>query len=73
MDGNGILLNSFGDVDEIETALNSFLDLPESEKQTMSHRSEQVVKERASLENMANQHVRAIEHVIGKMGGDQNY
>lgn len=63
MDGNGILLNSFGDVDEIETALNTFLDLPESEKQTMSHRSEQVVKERASLENMANQHVRAIEHV----------
>ena len=73
MNGNGILLNSFGDVDEIETALNSFLDLPESEKQAMSHRSEQVVKERASLENMANQHVRAIEHVIGKMGGDQNY
>ena len=70
MDGNGILLNSFGEVDEIETALKSFLDLPESEKQAMSHRSEQVVKERASLDNMANQHVKAIEHVIGKMNDD---
>ena len=63
-DGNGILLNNFGDKDEIEKAIKTFLDLPEADKRTMSQKSEQIVKERASLNNMANQHVKAIEHVL---------
>lgn len=64
IDGNGILLNNFGDKDEIEKAIKTFLDLPEADKRTMSQKSEQIVKERASLNNMANQHVKAIEHVL---------
>ena len=63
IDGNGILLNNFGDQLEIEKALKRFLDMSEIEKVTMSQKSLQIIKERATLENMVNQHIKAIEHV----------
>ena len=66
IDGNGFLLKDFGNVEEIERSLKSFIELPKGEKTVMSHRSEQIVKERASLENMVNQHVIAIEYVLKK-------
>lgn len=68
IDGNGFLLKDFGNVEEIERSLKSFIELPEGEKIIMSHRSEQIVKERASLENMVNQHINAIEYVLNKVG-----
>ena len=68
IDGNGFLLKDFGNVEEIKVALKSFIDLPEEKKIAMSHRSEQIVKERASLENMVNQHINAIEYVLNKVG-----
>lgn len=68
IDGNGFLLKDFGNVEEIKGALKSFIDLPEEKKIAMSHRSEQIVKERASLENMVNQHINAIEYVLNKVG-----
>lgn len=64
IDGNGILLQKYGDVDEIEAALKTFIDMPEENKIKMANRSEQLVIERASLENMVRQHVNAINYVL---------
>lgn len=68
IDGNGFLLDNFGDKEEIEITLKRFLDLTEAEKESMAKKSEQIVKGRASLENMVKQHVKAVEYVfeIGK-------
>lgn len=66
IDGNGFLLDNFGDKEEIEITLKRFLDLTEAEKESMAKKSEQIVKGRASLENMAKQHVKAIVHVLEK-------
>lgn len=68
IDGNGFLLKDFGNAEEIKAALKSFIDLSEEEKMAMSRRSEQVVKERASLDNMVNQHINAIEYVLKEVG-----
>ena len=64
IDGNGYLLKDFGNSDEIEEALKVFVALPEEKKTEMSHRSEQIVRERASLDNMVVQHLKAIEYVL---------
>lgn len=66
IDGNGILLQKFGDVDEMENALKSFVELPDEEKIIMANKSEQIVLERASLENMVSQHVKAINYVLNE-------
>ena len=66
IDGNGIMLQKFGDVDEIEIALKTFISLPEEDKIKMANKSEQIVKERASLENMVSQHVKAIKYALEK-------
>lgn len=64
IDGNGILLQKFGDVVEIETALKTFIELPDEEKVKMANNSEQIVRERASIDNMVEQHVKAINYVF---------
>ena len=64
LDGNGYLLKEFGNVDEIYTCIENFIKLPESEKQKMAKRSEFIVKERASLNNMVNKHIEAIEKAL---------
>lgn len=66
IDGNGFLLKHIGDVKEIEERLEEFITLPSQAKKEMSHKSEYIIKTRASLNNMVNQHVKAIEYVIGQ-------
>lgn len=64
IDGNGILLKEFGNIEEIVFAIRCFLNTSTEEKQLMSQRSEKIVCEKASLDNMANQHMKAIIHVL---------
>ena len=64
LDGNGYLLKEFGNVDEIYNSIKNFIELPEEEKQKMAKRSELIVTERASLDNMVNQHILAIEKAL---------
>ena len=64
IDGNGYLLNDFGNVNEIIDAVKTFVSLPEDTKQTMSRRSDMIIKNRASLNNMVEKHVTAIEKVL---------
>lgn len=64
LDGNGYLLKEFGNVDEIYNSIKNFIELPEEKKQEMAARSEQIVIERASLDNMVNKHILAIEKAL---------
>lgn len=64
LDGNGYLLKEFGNVDEIYTCIENFIILPESEKKKMAKRSEEIVTKQASLENMVNKHIVAIEKAL---------
>lgn len=64
LDGNGYLLKEFGNVDEIYSSIKNFIELPEEGKQKMAARSEQIVTERASLNNMVDQHIMAIEKAL---------
>ncbi len=66
IDGNGYLLNNMGDVDEIKDAVLRFLKLTNNEKQAMSKRSQEIIVQKASLENMVNKHIDAIELAINK-------
>jgi glycosyltransferase involved in cell wall biosynthesis len=68
IDGNGYLLNRMGDVDEIKNAVLSFLNLTPTEKQTMANRSKEIILQRATLENMVNKHIEAIERALQKKG-----
>jgi len=63
IEGNGYLLKNFGDVNEIGKALKFFLDSPESSKIEMANKSYRIIKEKASLDNMVNQHLNAILYV----------
>lgn len=64
LDGNGYLLKEFGNVDEVYTCIKQFIELPEEGKQAMAKRSEQIVIKRASLDNMVNKHILAIEKAL---------
>ena len=64
LDGNGYLLKEFGNVDEIYNNIKNFIELSEEDKQKMAKRSEQIVTKRASLNNMVNQHILAIEKAL---------
>ena len=66
IDGNGYLLNRMGDVDEIKNAVSSFLNLSTHEKQAMANRSKEIILQRATLENMVNKHIEAIERALQK-------
>ena len=64
IDGNGYLLKNFGDKDEIKKTMSDFLALPDEEKCKMGNQSEQILRAKATLDNMTNQHVAAIERAI---------
>lgn len=66
IDGNGYLLLNFGNVSEIESAIEEFINLSNEEKLTMSKRSLQLIQERASLKNMVSQHKKACKMLITK-------
>ena len=68
IDGNGYLLNNMVDVDEIKNTVLSFLNLSPREKQAMSNRSKEIILQRATLENMVNKHIEAIERALQKKG-----
>ena len=61
IDGNGFLLNKMGDVTEIKSTVLKFLKLTNNEKQAMAKRSQEIIVKKASLENMVNKHIAAIE------------
>lgn len=64
LDGNGYLIKGLGDVEAIYEAMKKFLDLSSEEKKKMAIRSEELILELATLENMASKHVEALNHVL---------
>lgn len=66
IDGNGYLLNNFGDIDEIKETIMKFINLSLEEKQKMAKRSEEIVTQKALLKNLVERHIEAIEKCLGK-------
>jgi len=64
IDGNGFLLRKFGDIDEIYNTIETFLHLSEEERQIMRNKSVQIIRERATLENMVNKYMEAVNFLI---------
>lgn len=67
IDGNGYLLKNMGDIAEIKDAVSKFLKLTNEEKQAMGNRSQEIITQKASLDNMVNKHIEAIELAINKV------
>lgn len=65
IDGNGFLLQRFGDVKEIKETIEKFISLSDEEKKQMAKRSEEITR-RFSLDNLVNKHIEAIEKTISK-------
>lgn len=63
IDGNGFLLDKMGDVEEIKNAMKKFMLLSDNEKILMAQKSEAIVLNKASLKNMVNRHIDAINIV----------
>lgn len=66
IDGNGYLLKNIGDVEEIKNAIKRFINLTNEDKQKMANRSEEIITQKASLDNMVNKHIEAIELALSK-------
>lgn len=66
IDGNGYLLQNFGDTDEQVKYLKMFLALSSKERQEMGRKSRDIILSKASLKNMVQSHLRAIKLMIGK-------
>lgn len=66
IDGNGFLINNVGDVEELENAIKKFSLLSPDKMKKMAKRSEEIICERATLENMVNKHIEAIRKVINR-------
>lgn len=66
IDGNGYLLNNLGNVAELESAIEKFMNLTAEEKAAMSRRSEQLIRECALLSNMVYQHIKAVNYAYTK-------
>lgn len=66
IDGNGYLLKNMGDIAEIKDAVSKFLKLTNEEKQVMGKRSQEIITQKASLDNMVNKHIEAIELAMKK-------
>lgn len=66
IDGNGYLLKNMGDIAEIKDAVLKFLKLTDEEKRAMGKRSQEIITQKASLDNMVNKHIEAIELAINK-------
>ena len=65
IEGNGYLLQHMGSVEEQKVAIRKFVELPLSVKQAMSHRSLELILQRAPLKNMVEKHTIACERMIG--------
>lgn len=70
VDGNGFLLKTFGDKAEIKKIITNFLALSKAEKTAMANRSEEILRARATLDNMTNQHIIGLERAILKRYGN---
>ena len=70
IDGNGYLLKSFGDKAEIKKIIKSFLAQSDAAKTAMAIRSEEILRAKATLDNMTNQHIIGLERAIKKLYGN---
>ena len=66
IDGNGYLLENYGDVNEIREAILKFVNLSPEEKQRMAKRSEEIVTQKALLRNLVERHIESIEKCLEK-------
>ena len=66
IDGNGFFLHHFGDIQEEKEALKKFIELKPEEKMRMAKRSEELILQRASFENLVNKHAEACKLLISK-------
>ncbi len=66
IDGNGFFLHHFGDIQEEKEALKKFIELKPEEKVRMAKRSEELILQRASFENLVNKHAEACKLLISK-------
>ncbi|MBR3612338.1 MAG: glycosyltransferase family 4 protein [Bacteroidaceae bacterium] len=64
IDGNGYLLQNFGDKDEQMRRLKEFISLSREEKNAMGKKSRSNILSRASLKNMVNSHLNACKKLI---------
>jgi glycosyltransferase involved in cell wall biosynthesis len=65
IEGNGFLLQHMGNVEEQKAAIKKFVELPATEKSTMSQKSLELILKKAPLKNMVEKHVIACERMIG--------
>ena len=65
IEGNGYLLQHMGSVEEQKAAIRKFVELPATEKSTMSQKSLEIILKKAPLKNMVEKHVIACERMIG--------
>ena len=68
IDGNGFLLHTFGNVEEIAGKLETFIRLPDQAKRTMGERSRQIIREKASLNQMVERYKEACLELLGLSG-----
>lgn len=66
IDGNGYLLQNFGDKNEQMKYLKEFISLSQEEKNVMGKKSRSNILSRASLKNMVDSHHNAIKKLIDK-------
>lgn len=66
IDGNGYLLENYGNANEIRESILKFINLTSEEKQQMAKRSEEIVTQKALLKNLVERHIEAIEKCLGK-------
>lgn len=64
INGNGYLISKMGSVKEQIDYIRKFVGLSKEEKLIMSQKSVELVTERASLNNMVSNHVRALESLV---------
>jgi glycosyltransferase involved in cell wall biosynthesis len=66
IDGNGYLLKEMGNIEEQVISLKKFIASTREQKAQMSKRSLNIIRERASLKNMVEKHVKACQLLIEK-------
>lgn len=66
IDGNGYLLQNFGNAEEQITRIKEFISLSQEERNKMGKKSRELILSRASLKNMVNSHFNASKQLIDK-------
>lgn len=64
IDGNGYLLQNFGNVEEQIACIKDFISLSQEERNIMAKKSRELIISRASLKNMVNSHLKACKQLI---------